>query len=259
MSLLASRWDTIDGTRYHVRVSTRGQGKPPVVLVHGFVISSRYLMPLARELAPHMRVLAPDLPGFGRSDKPPCVLNVAELADALARWIEHAGLAGAPLLGNSFGCQVIVELAVRRPDLVPRAVLVGPTMDPGAGAVQQALRLLADVPREKPKLWVEHVPDYVRAGLPRALATYRHALAHPMRERLPRVQAPVLVVRGSHDPIVSPAWAEECARRLPRGELLVLPGPHVLNYTRPAELAAAVLPFLLDGEPPPQVSSRAAR
>lgn len=235
----------MDGVRLHVRASTEATDEPPVVLVHGFVISSRYLEPLARQLAPHARVLAPDLPGFGRSGKPREALDLPALADALARWMRTAGPGPAPLLGNSFGCQVIVEMAARHPRLATRCVLVGPTMDPSAGAWGQPARLLADVPREKPLLWLEHVPDYLRAGPRRALATYRHALAQPLRERLAQVRAPTLVVRGARDPIVSQEWAEEAARLLPRGRLAVLPGAHVLNYSRPVELARLVLPFLL--------------
>ncbi len=55
-----------------------------VVLVHGLVVSSRYMVPTAERLAPHCRVFAPDLPGFGGSEKPPRVLDVAGLSDALS-------------------------------------------------------------------------------------------------------------------------------------------------------------------------------
>lgn len=238
------RYDVAGGTRFHVRVSEPAAEGPPVVLVHGFVISSRYLVPLMRELAPRCPSWAPDLPGFGRSEKPRRALDVAGLADALAAWMEGPGPGRATLVGNSFGCQVIVELAARRPDLVARAVLVGPTMDPSAGALAQAGRLLLDAPRERLSMWLLHVPDYARAGVPRALRTYRHALADPVLEKLPRVAAPTLVVRGERDPIVTPAWAQAVARALPRGRLATLPGAHALNYSRPRPLAEAILRFL---------------
>jgi pimeloyl-ACP methyl ester carboxylesterase len=47
-------------------------------------------------------------------------------------WLEAADLPSVAVLGNSFGCQVAVELAVRHPDRVAGLVLVGPTMDPSA-------------------------------------------------------------------------------------------------------------------------------
>lgn len=56
------------------------------------------------------------------------------------------------------------------------------------------------------------------------------------------------MVRGSRDPIVPQRWAEEVARLLPRGRLEVIPGgPHVVNYTVPAEFVRVIRPFLEGG------------
>jgi pimeloyl-ACP methyl ester carboxylesterase len=71
-----------------------------------------------------------DLPGFGLSGDPGRVLDVTEHADHLADWLEMAGLPPVVVLGNSFGCQVAVELAVRHPHRIAGLVLVGPTVDP---------------------------------------------------------------------------------------------------------------------------------
>ena len=88
------------------------------------------MVPLAKALAPSYRVLAPDLPGFGDSEKPPHVLDLAGLTDYLVAWTRACGLERAVFLGNSVGCQLVARLAVRHPDLVERVVLQGPTMDP---------------------------------------------------------------------------------------------------------------------------------
>jgi 2-hydroxy-6-oxonona-2,4-dienedioate hydrolase len=74
-----------------------------VVLVHGLVVSSRYMVPTAERLTSHCRVFAPDLPGFGRNEKPPRALDVAGLSDALSAWMGELGLERAALVGNSFG------------------------------------------------------------------------------------------------------------------------------------------------------------
>src|SRR5437764_14984060 len=92
--------------------------RPALVLVHGVGLSYRYLMPYAALLAEHFRVFVPDQPGFGRSHKPRRVLPLPELADWLADWMEAVGLEQAALMGNSFGCQVVVNLAVRHPHRV---------------------------------------------------------------------------------------------------------------------------------------------
>ena len=82
--------------RVFARVSSEpGSGRSaPVVLVHGQVISSRYMVPTAELLAPEFRVFAPDLPGFGLSGKPKRVLTVPELADALTGWMKANVLEG---------------------------------------------------------------------------------------------------------------------------------------------------------------------
>ena len=58
------------------------------VLVHGLGMSSSYMMPTARLLSPHGNVHVPDLPGFGKSDKPSRILSIHALADVLNEWLE---------------------------------------------------------------------------------------------------------------------------------------------------------------------------
>ena len=221
-------------------------GGPPVVLVHGLVVSSRYMVPLLEELAPFHAVYAPDLPGFGRSEGPAHALDVAGLADALAAWMRSVGLRRAALVGNSVGCQVIAWLALRHPGLVEKVVLQGPTMDPDArSAPRQMWRLLLDTTREPPSLTAIEGLDLLRAGAGRSWRTFQHALGDSVEERLPKVRVPALVVHGSRDRISPRGWVEEVARLLPNGRLVVLSGAaHAANYSAAAEFAREVRAFL---------------
>src|SRR4029079_1369298 len=90
-------------------------------------VSADYMLPTLVRLAPDYNVWAPELPGFGKSDKPAHVLDIHELADILADWVRAIDITSAVFVGNSLGCQVIVDLAVRYPTLIDAAVLVGPT------------------------------------------------------------------------------------------------------------------------------------
>lgn len=213
----------------HARVAGSG---PPVVLVHGLAVSSRYFAPLARRLAMRNWVIAPDLPGYGRSATPPRPLDVPELADALLAWLDLLEVERAPLVANSLGCQIAVDLAVRRPERVERLVLLGPTMDPAAPTLLgQGLRLARDIPREPLGLNLAELRDYARMGPQRILATARFALADPLLDKLPRVAAPTLVVRGERDPIAPQAWIERMAALLPDGRVAVVPGaPHAAHW-----------------------------
>ena len=218
-----------------------------MVLVPGIGLSHRVMLPIAELLAPHLAVRAPDPPGFGRSDKPRHALEVPELADALAAWIGAAGIGRPALVGNSFGCQVIVELAARHPERVACAVLQGLTMDAAARSLpSQTWRWLPDLLQGRPDPRAR-LRDYRDAGLRRVLATYRLALRHRVEEQLPRVAAPTLVVRGPADPIVSQEWAETVAGLLPAGRLVVTAaGAHTLID----QLVEVSMPFLERHLPP---------
>jgi 2-hydroxy-6-oxonona-2,4-dienedioate hydrolase len=247
-----SKWACVDGLQIHYRTSKEivPQGRPPVVLVHGLIVSSRYMIPTLKRLARHYRIYAPDLPGFGRSEKPSRILDVAGLSDALSAWMDAVGLEGAALVGNSMGCQIIADLAVRRPELVERVVLQGPTMDLyGRSISRQVARFLLDVPREPPSLLGIELRDYLAAGTRRGWCTLRYALEDRIEENLPRLLAPVLVVRGSRDPICSQRWAEEIVQILPDGRLVILPGAsHAANFGAPAELGGVIRGFLEEGK-----------
>src|SRR3712207_6370394 len=111
-----SDWTTVNGLKMHARV-LGSENAPTVVLVHGLVVSGLYMMRTLKLLAQTHRVYAPDLPGFGASEKPARTLGVEDLSEVLVAWMQAIGLRSAALVGNSVGCQVITELAVRHPHL----------------------------------------------------------------------------------------------------------------------------------------------
>lgn len=246
---LQDHWTVVGGLRTFARVSSAPvpPDAPTVVMVHGLIVSGRYLIPTAKRLAPYCRVYVPDLPGYGRSAKPPRILDVPGLADALAAWMQAMGLPRAVLLGNSFGCQIVVDFAARYPERVERAVLVGPTTDPHARtAHQQIARWLLNLPGEPPALGLVVARDVWDMGARPALTTFQYMLRDDVAAKLPCVQAPTLVVRGGRDTSVPQRWVEEASRLLPRARLVVIPGAsHTLNYNSPGKLLRVVLPFIL--------------
>ena len=249
MGRLVSTWAPVHGLRVHARTSADElvSEAPMVVLVHGVAVSSRYLVPLAERLAHRAQVYLPDLPGYGRSDRPPGGdLDVAQLADALLTWMDRMGLDRPHLIGNSFGCQVIADLAARHPDRVGRLVLQGPTFDPRARSFwRQALRWLAVVPFERPSEGLVLARDVWDLGPRRASDMIRKALRDPIEQKLGRIGAETLVVRGSRDAIVPQRWADEAARLLPRGHLVTIDGAaHTINFSQPDRLVEVVWPFL---------------
>ena len=245
---LVSRWDRVNGCLMHGRVST-GPGldaRPAFVLVHGLSMSSRYLVPAAERLAVDHPVYLPDLPGFGLSEKPSRVLNTGELVEILAGWMDRVGIRQAVLLGNSYGCQLILEFTLRYPQRVTAGILVGPTPDPRARNMLRVLwRGFLDLLIEPVSILPILLGDYLRAGFRRTVGTLRNSLKDPLEEKLPRVYHPVLVVGGSKDWIAPPRWVKEAARLLPNGRLGVIRGAgHGAHFSAPQELALLARAFL---------------
>jgi 2-hydroxy-6-oxonona-2,4-dienedioate hydrolase len=217
-----------------------------VVLVHGVIVSGRYMTPLAEELAPDFPVLVPDLPGYGRSDPPPSPPSLEDLADAAVAASRAAGFERAALVGNSFGAQIAIEAALRHPDLVERVVLIGPTTDPGARSFpRQFWRWLRCARDEDLSVLPVMARDLFDIGPRQAIHMLRVMIRDRPERKLPNVRQPALVVRGAGDRIAPEAWSREVADLLPDGRFATVPGcAHMPNWTAPAALAAVLREFL---------------
>ncbi len=241
------RADLVDGVRWVSRrpAVPAPPGAPVVILVHGLGTSGSSLLRLLHQLAPRWDVWAPDLPGFGASDRPTHTLDLAELADALVGWMDAVGIEQAEAVGHSMGCQVIEHVVIRHPGRVRRAVLVGATIDPRARtAARQVWRIVRDAPYEPftQLPWV--AADYLRCGPLWIWRTLDQALASPIEDLLPHVDVPSLVVRGQHDPVCPRPWAEEMVQLMPDARAVTIPGAaHGVTYSHPEPLAAVVQAF----------------
>jgi pimeloyl-ACP methyl ester carboxylesterase len=212
-----------------------------VVLLHGIGVGADYLLPLADALPCDADV--PELPGWRRSKGERRVLDLAQLGEALVP------LLPAPIAANSMGCQVAVELAIRRPELVPSLVLIGPTVDPHLRPLWRTVRgFVRDAVHEPLPLWWIAARDYAAMGPVRFVKTARAAWEHRIEERLPLVQQPTLVLRGAHDGLASQRWCEEAAALVPNGRLRVLDGhAHAVHYTAPLLVAQEIEQHLGEG------------
>jgi 2-hydroxy-6-oxonona-2,4-dienedioate hydrolase len=196
-----------------------------ILLVHGLGLSHRYF---AR--------LQPLLPGARAVDLEGTSLD--EMTASVAR----AAAPGALIVANSLGAQIATELAVRSPESVRGLVLSGPTWDPAAPSLPlQFLRLLADSYREQPSLVPVALADYARRGPLHILQAARSMLRHPMAERLAQVSVPVVIVRGSGDPISGQRWAEQLAAAPADGRLVTVHGAaHAVDWSHPGAVVQAV-------------------
>jgi pimeloyl-ACP methyl ester carboxylesterase len=203
-------------------------------------MSGRYLAPTARALAADRLVVAPDLPGTGRSPHPPRPLTVAELVDAVHDPI-RATTGPAVLVANSFGCQLAVELALQHPAAVRRVVLTSPVLAPPArGLLAVAPRFVAAM-RHEPWGYLGLVLlDNVRGWTRKGRANLRALLAYPIEERARRLAVPALVVRGTRDRLVPAPFARRLADLVPGGRYVEVQAAHALPYDVPETIARLV-------------------
>jgi pimeloyl-ACP methyl ester carboxylesterase len=104
---------------------THGGRGSPVIFIHGLG-SSGYIewRQNLESVAARHRVFAPDLPGYGRSDKPRARYTIPYFARFVGRYMEDRGLRSAALVGTSLGGRIALEVALEQPRLVRKLVLV---------------------------------------------------------------------------------------------------------------------------------------
>lgn len=204
------------------------------------------MIPTGDRLSQSYRVFAPDLPGFGRSATPRRPYSIEQHARILGEWIVASGIRMPVLVGNSYGCQVIAELAVQRPAGASGLVLSAPTVEnTRRSALGEARRLLRDAPRERLGLLPVAARDYLRAGPRRIAFTLRDAIADRIENKLARVPLPTLLVRGARDPIVSHEWIVFLAGQMRSASVITLDrAPHAVNFSAATDFAAAVAEFV---------------
>jgi pimeloyl-ACP methyl ester carboxylesterase len=237
-------WATVDGLRLLYRMSAlpAPAGAPTMIHVHGFAISGRYLLPTAARLAPFYPTYVPDLPGFGRSERPPRPLGIRELAGALARFMDQVGVERAVLLGNSLGCPIIGDFLDMHPDRIDAVIFCSP-----AGGlhnrpfVKGIAQLALDGLREPLGMAPIALSDYAHYGILPTLNLFRSLIHYPTLERVAELRLPTLVVFGSRDPLVSEKLIRQRGTELPHVTAVALDGAaHAINFSHPDQLAGVI-------------------
>ena len=119
----------IDGDLIHYEKLGRGR---PVILVHGWIGSWRYWVPLMQQLHLKYSVYTLDLLGYGDSAKNPERYSIASQVSMLADFMEQLGIPKAALIGHGIGAMVVADFALKYPDRAARLMLISaPLFDPG--------------------------------------------------------------------------------------------------------------------------------
>jgi len=118
---------------YKIRYLEEGNSKKTVILVHGLGGSAERWLKVIPRLSPKYRVIAPDMIGFGQSDKPSADYTIEFFAKYLSGFINSLDIGKTVLIGSSLGGQVAVEYASSNNDSIEKLILVAPS-----GAMKQS-------------------------------------------------------------------------------------------------------------------------
>jgi pimeloyl-ACP methyl ester carboxylesterase len=121
-----SRFVDVDGVRVHYQEAGDAEG-PPMILIHGFATSNLVWSKVFLDFAAGgFRVIAPDLLGYGYSDKPRDLdYTIARQAEMVVDFMKQLGIERTVLVGSSYGAAVAATVALDHPAMVEKLILVG--------------------------------------------------------------------------------------------------------------------------------------
>src|SRR5436853_2686477 len=224
---------TVDGAT--VRLLRGGSGTP-IVFLHGAGGHTGW-MGFFEELSRRFAVFAPEHPGFGQSDDPPWLDNVADLAYFYLDLLKTLDLERVHLIGTSLGGWIAAEMAVRDTARLASLTLVGAVGISAGGEtipdifrmpVEENLRrFYADQERAARRVGDMAKVDMELVAKNRATVTrlaYRPVFYNPdLGKWLHRIDVPTLLIWGAEDGLVPPAFGAAYRALIPGAELVVLP------------------------------------
>lgn len=241
----------------------QGSG-PPLLLVHGLMVSGEMFEPVVKHFAAHHRVIVPDLRGHGRSRGLPPPYTAAQLAADLSLLLDHLGIDSTAVLGYSQGGAIAQQLVLDDPSRCDRLVLsctyafnMATTREKVEGhLVPLLVRLLGmkgmarfvvsqgtkDLGKERAYWLAGLMADQDRKLM---LAAWRQTMAFDSRHRLTEIDCPTLIVAGSNDQAVPIHHAKMLHDGITGAQLVIVEGAdHALIWAHTEEFVQVTDTFI---------------
>ncbi|MCL5999303.1 MAG: alpha/beta hydrolase [Chloroflexi bacterium] len=281
MNTIQSDSTVIDGQRIHYYAA--GQAGSPVVLLHGGGLDSAMMSwgEIIAPLSAQHRVIAPDLPGYGHSDKPDITYSMDFYIHFLEHFLTAMHLDRVSLAGLSLGGGIALGFTLNRQEHVEKLVLVDAYGIQSQVAYHKLSYLYARTPLNEFSYWLlRRSRSLVRQSLLAIVDDPRNITAELLGEvcqalqdpcvgrafmslqrdelrwnslrsdytsRLAEIRVPTLILHGDHDVTVPVACAERAHALIPHSELVLLKNrKHWALRDRPEEAVDLLLKFFED-------------
>jgi pimeloyl-ACP methyl ester carboxylesterase len=281
-------WRQIDWSRHLHQVEIDGSPinyvdigsgeREPIVFVHGLGGQWQNWLENLPRAARERRVIALDLPGFGRSAMPRERITISGYARHVDALAERLGLGRVDIVGNSMGGYIAAEVAIQFPQRVDQLLLVSAAGITSADLFQQPIMILGRLATAvasygaarhrdiaaRPKsrhmalALVARHPSLLKAdfayegffkgtGKPGFGDALRASLDYDFRDRLPDIRQPALIVWGEKDSIIPVKDAHEFERLIPDSRKAVMTDTgHIPMAERPAAFNDLMMEFLAE-------------
>lgn len=242
-----------------------GQGEP-LLLIHGFPLSAAMWKPQAN--LPGIRVITPDMRGFGKSEATEGVAHMGLMADDLESLLTYLNLDQVTIGGMSMGGYVALAFAAKYPERMKGLILIDTRAEEDTPEGKQNRQKMIELAKKEgakavaeqmePRLWTkqslenrsENV-EIMHAVMLTTPVTGIVAAVQGMAERpdmtgyLPMINVPTLVIVGADDQITPPSAAEKMRMLIPHAELVVIPNAaHMANMEQPDAVNQAIVSFM---------------
>lgn len=211
----------------------------PTLLLHGWGASSDLFAATMRGLGDGLDLIAPDFPGFGATEPPPVPWGVGEYVDWTLALLDWLDVERANIVGHSFGGRVAIKLAALHPERVARLVLtdaagIRPRRDWRYHAQVRAFKTMRALAQwrytpQPLREWAgaqvaqQGSPDY-KAASGTVRGSFVRVVNEDLRDYLPRIHAPTLLIWGDRDEDTPLADAQLMERLIPDAGLVVFEG-----------------------------------
>lgn len=264
------------GSTVRLRVYEQGSAEAEVVVcLHSIFVDSRSFAAVAGQLSDEYRVVCPDLPGHGDSEKPApsrFAYNIEAFSDALVQVYGGLGIRRAAIVGHGLGGSIAIDLAARYPELVTRLVLIDAICRPNPLFLGHRILLLPVIGGivykqllgraafralfrdrlfgQNSRIPTERIDAYFDsfnspAGRGSVLATLRSSAdTRPVLAQTVRLNIPTLVVWGRHDRFQPASIGQRLSREIRNAGFELLDAGHSPHEQCPEQLVPCLRRFL---------------